>query len=722
MSARRSTHNNPKSVKNPAAGPLTETGQGLAHPEKKTKKPALRSKKPSTKTAKEAIDISTPGTFPVDDVTKQGTTSPPMKTKKTTPSAEGSPGTLAVPPLAPMANRAGQESKDAITDIAHGPVIVKLIVPSKPYHTRNINDPHPALSAGVKTTKALIAVEAEQKRAEKLVIAEEKAAGLEHELKADQEAIARDEADEMARDEVDEMEVDHEETIDGDLTVESASTTLKIKVRGGAKAAKDADVTADDGKVLEPKPGKKGKKGKKMKKDERQEIRSAVDKKCKALKTPASVNKKAKATDTSATKSALLPNWQQSIRALQASKAKPGKGTSKKSKKTSTRKVDPSETIGSFTDADVDTTLAEVIQPCKQMVEIVVDSENSSKISQSKHRTTNEIPKEESLSRSVLASWVIIRWTSHFVPTLLQNVSKIYIPWDISDMILEIILKSFKQVFPTCNCKIDKMTKVFRIARQAIYTWRSNFLKWALVAVRQELTAKAKTKLLTTEDDLAAYVNAALDCNGEAFWGLVDPIPKDALQSTFVLKTFAPHLSATTASIVDGDYPRGALALALTAVEWVFKMWTMGKFIASPSPFAEEHVRSITEDWASGSVTKLYLKPERFDLFLAKALKYVERRPAAAPEEVRALIFDPSSPPAVAEDAEMDDGDEDGHKDELDDGGEDTDGTDNDDEQDEDNNNDKQDKDNNNNEQEADDDDDEQDEDREEEDDDEDEN
>ncbi|KIJ68864.1 hypothetical protein HYDPIDRAFT_25112 [Hydnomerulius pinastri MD-312] len=95
--------------------------------------------------------------------------------------------------------------------------------------------------------------------------------------------------------------------------------------------------------------------------------------------------------------------------------------------------------------------------------------------------------------------------------------------------------------------------------------------------------------------------------------------------SPYVLKTFATHLKVIQGTLCDGDgpYPIGALAMSVITVQFAFKMYATGIFVASKG-FSNETAGPLVRKYSRGNdFARLVEKNHRFDKIIESALVHV---------------------------------------------------------------------------------------------------
>ncbi|KAH9930566.1 hypothetical protein B0H21DRAFT_826106 [Amylocystis lapponica] len=574
------------------------------------------------------------------------------------------------------------------------------------YETRVTNDPHPAVTAGFgKRQMVEITADAERKREEKEAQLAQKRAELEvqraeydrkiQELAEYEKEMSTQSNVTMFNQLLEQEDLDSETAVVGQASPHSSKTPTISRAVASTQGTTGEEKDGSDGEAIvgtkRKASGKAtGKKTKKTKRDKREELRSAVDN----AKTGPAVSKgdmegttriivsatgKVASTVTPkptsvkpTTVTGLKANWRSEIRTTSrlSSPASSAFGTptpksadiSRHSRGTpivlAHRRTSSAETVGGFTDQDVSVAREDASNLTSkhkytQMAVIDEDTNEESNhlIPQPKRRAKTAVPGEKSMSFDSLPEWVKPKWKTAFIPTVLDIVGSQENPWELDRTVdvglLTLLQDVLDMVYPEAHEVIDNKSKIFRIARQAVCDWRRGFLKAAHTVIKNEL------ERLESSKQIRDFVKAALIyATGHAFWKTPGEAPSGALQSYYILKTFAVHLSAINGSQVDdevADWPRGALALTTTAVEHEFGMWCSGNY-KQGSHFREDTVGDSTARWARTSVRRLTEKPDKFTTFIKLANQHIEKKRVTAPlDDDRDLIVDRSSPAPYGE-------------------------------------------------------------------------
>ncbi|RDX40197.1 hypothetical protein OH76DRAFT_1366582, partial [Lentinus brumalis] len=132
-----------------------------------------------------------------------------------------------------------------------------------------------------------------------------------------------------------------------------------------------------------------------------------------------------------------------------------------------------------------------------------------------------------------------------------------------------------------------------------------------------------------TPEGIRTWLVDAISRGGEALFGQPDidkpAHAKDQLQSRFVLKLMAYHLSATLGSVFtseEGDHalPVGALSLAACAVERAFQWYRDDQPNGLPmKAFSRNYAGKCTGKWRDTAVQELIDRSHRFERLLSRA-------------------------------------------------------------------------------------------------------
>ncbi|KAI0351105.1 hypothetical protein OH77DRAFT_969345 [Trametes cingulata] len=275
-----------------------------------------------------------------------------------------------------------------------------------------------------------------------------------------------------------------------------------------------------------------------------------------------------------------------------------------------------------------------------------------------RRRAPADVPEDESRSTRNLPDFVKPLIDTEIVPTVINYVGTKRDPWDMRehgrDELLQICQDVFNLVCPRNAYDLEKDDLIYKIVRQKVYQWRSNFANAAIAVIGETMDLKfGKTP---SRSAVHRWVSSAIADGGEAFWAQPHSDPSQAhgkLQSIYILKCFATHLEATAGAVKDYGYPGGALALSVAAVKHCFPMFRDGKFKPG-KPFCSQNARASTESWYDTSVYRFVDKPERFDAIIRMASKHMggtPKRQATRVEGAQApSVFDRSSPPVESYD------------------------------------------------------------------------
>ncbi|KAI0357041.1 hypothetical protein OH77DRAFT_1510607 [Trametes cingulata] len=338
--------------------------------------------------------------------------------------------------------------------------------------------------------------------------------------------------------------------------------------------------------------------------------------------------------------------------------------------------VIPEEIIGGLRDEDVAVSRGKLASTRGRLgnartappLDILPDDTGNSKHEEARktRKSKRDVPEEDSKSASALPSWVKGVW-----PKLIASLCDYYgaqeNPWVLDppepgearfDDILQVLID---KLCPEKHHTVTTGEQLYKIACQAIYNWRRAFMTRVHSVVKKsvsDLTHSSNFKRLYAGRIAEGVAEWAMDANrfgGAAHWEKPDTAedgrPAGALKSRYVLQTYAVHIKKTEQSIFTADIgpPRGALALACTAVEIAFKCYTSGAFRELADKFDYDAVGSIFKAWKEGSVDPIVEKPLRFQELRMRALEYVPEKPTerdtpASPSRHRRVVDPDSSP------------------------------------------------------------------------------
>ncbi|KAH9839920.1 uncharacterized protein C8Q71DRAFT_855225 [Rhodofomes roseus] len=332
------------------------------------------------------------------------------------------------------------------------------------------------------------------------------------------------------------------------------------------------------------------------------------------------------------------------------------------------RRQDSLENVGGFTDHDVTVGIGSLQERPSgaQLVRVLVggletredDDQSGASTAKKKRRAKTTVSDEKSLSVEALPSFAKHHWKSTFVPTMLQMIGQTETPWAYAsgnvktpaedNELIDVVQHLVDAFWPEEQYDVNGSDKVYRVARQAVIDWRSRFMSRIKSYIKKLLEKHGSREQIST------FVSSALvRSSGTAFWATYDT-EKDravgALQSQYVLKSFATHLAAVQGSKLRGQDAakpaRGALSLAATAVQYIFTSWTTGIFVAEGT-FSGENCRTITAYWHNKSVKKI-IEHGRYETCVRLSIPYMEAGwvpRAVEADEDDVSVCDPSSPP-----------------------------------------------------------------------------
>ncbi|KAL1940124.1 hypothetical protein VTO73DRAFT_9459 [Trametes versicolor] len=251
---------------------------------------------------------------------------------------------------------------------------------------------------------------------------------------------------------------------------------------------------------------------------------------------------------------------------------------------------------------------------------------------------------------------------THIIPTVIDYYGAKANPWDLQELgrdeLLDLCQVLVDEVAPRVGHDVKKSEPIYKLTQQAVYAWRSSFAQAAVSAIQEAIVSKFGQPPKIREVKL--WAAAAIMSGGEAMWARPKTQAARAegkLQSKYVLKTFATHLTATTGSLHDYGYPGGALAIAAAAVKHVFPMFETGVFVAAGA-FSGTNVENDTSDWYTKTVSKFVRTPDHFKVLLRQAAKFATaskvRKVNPRDREV-SVEFSRSSPPLEDHELDMDD-------------------------------------------------------------------
>ncbi|KAH9951836.1 hypothetical protein B0H21DRAFT_717801, partial [Amylocystis lapponica] len=296
----------------------------------------------------------------------------------------------------------------------------------------------------------------------------------------------------------------------------------------------------------------------------------------------------------------------------------------------------------------------------KQIVQVInSDEEDLALVDTRKRQRKPKAPvaPTKSLAFENLPSWIKPHFDSKLMPTILEIYGAEDDPWDLDhddqDYFRSVVQETIDLICPRQHHSVTKGERIYAIARQGVYSWRTSIQRTAIKTVKQ---AVAQRGTPASSAVVKKFATGAIAKGGEAFWG--NPHPSNysaALMSPYILKTFSVHMQATLGSLLEDEvFPCGALSLSVAAVQRAFEMHLTGKFQPG-NDFSEGNAGALTQSWRNGSVEKLMSKPHRFDALIVEAIGFI---PAKVKTKARgssqhaeaADVFDPSSPIASASD------------------------------------------------------------------------
>ncbi|KAI0643496.1 hypothetical protein C8Q79DRAFT_1012765 [Trametes meyenii] len=290
----------------------------------------------------------------------------------------------------------------------------------------------------------------------------------------------------------------------------------------------------------------------------------------------------------------------------------------------------------------------------------LIDDEDASEVEQSGskppkkrvRRSPSEMPEEKSRSAANVPAFIKPHLTTHIIPTVLEYFGAKKNPWNTQEHgrneLLGLCQELIDEVCPHVDYELTKTDIVYKVIQQAIYDWRAGFANTTVAAVEDMIDHKFGPK--ASRKVIKLWVRKAISPGGESLWAKPDTRPLRAhgsLGSVYVLKALAHHLTVTEGSLRDYGWPRGALALAATAVQHIFPMFQAGAFKPGKA-FSAANVEVLTDSWYRKSIRRFVKKPKKFRQIIQKATSLmnearVRKVPVGGP--VVDDIFDRSSPP-----------------------------------------------------------------------------
>ncbi|KAK7680001.1 hypothetical protein QCA50_016947 [Cerrena zonata] len=548
-----------------------------------------------------------------------------------------------------------ESSSTADTDKA---VSLPTATTTRRYGTRPSNDPHPALSVGLqKRRKEDIHAEAQAKRSvkeqESIQRAQETEEQQTRELQgAEKIAVLLDK--QVAEDEADTSYIEANEGVASAISRKPVGEKV-IKVMSHLTWAANNELKLTS-----------------MQKMTAKEQRDVKTKGIEA--TIASFRKQTNLTAeqpsvSGATGKATTPNINKGLpsdwrtRVDLNSKDKPITGNT-----TRTQARRAQEAVDGFTDLDVTQSNPpshrSLPGPRSRQTQVVQVSEHKSehlaRPGKAKPKSQRQKKDQESstgngLSFDELPDWIKKSFTTIIIPTILAHYGGEANPWDIDhgeeDLFACLLQEVIDYLHPEQHYVVNKSDSIYKQARQKVYDWRAKFKHDGTAEVSKDVKGLDKE---TTK----AVVDDALEADGFAYFE--DGNTSKPFQSKYILSVLAGHYQSIEGSLrEDIIYPRGALALAILAVQVAFQSFESGSFIAGPQfneanylPEFQIHKENVAD----------LLKPSvrhRFDTIISRAKSLVVPRGTRAraqhglPKIRRApRIHQASSPPPEPEEDE----------------------------------------------------------------------
>ncbi|TFY51894.1 hypothetical protein EVJ58_g10321 [Rhodofomes roseus] len=306
------------------------------------------------------------------------------------------------------------------------------------------------------------------------------------------------------------------------------------------------------------------------------------------------------------------------------------------------RRQDSIEYIGGFTDSDVTVSLGTARRSSTQLAQVVSSTD---KRDESEEQETEGVKKKRRAAKSAVSEEKSLSLTGESEHPWVFARGKSSSTGD-DNLLMTLVQKLIDSLWPSEHYDVNKSDKVYKIARQAVIDWRGRFATRIKTAVKQELTKQGSAA------NIRVFVESALSrSTGLAFWATYDAdtdTASGALQSPYVLKSFAAHLAAIQGSRIkphETGPARGALALAATAVQYVFTTWRTGTLDKSLA-FNGDTYSSITDYWYTKSVAKMIARG-KYKRCLDLAATYIEASwmPHVVDDDDDISVCDPETPP-----------------------------------------------------------------------------
>ncbi|KII86161.1 hypothetical protein PLICRDRAFT_143741 [Plicaturopsis crispa FD-325 SS-3] len=276
--------------------------------------------------------------------------------------------------------------------------------------------------------------------------------------------------------------------------------------------------------------------------------------------------------------------------------------------------------------------------------------------------SSSSLVTQRSLSR--LPQWAQADWNAIFLPMLYSYLGSLDNPWLLLNEGDRDCIPELQAMVNTCYPEIAYRVRfndgIYLTAKDRVNDKRCWFGRRA-IAILEKLFKTAEYNGKPSK--IAAYAQYATRGDGPAIYGIPAPfhcadrksreytLPRDLFESPYILELLAGYLNFMKASEIDYDVPRGALALAATAIERAFTMYHTGKQVPL-GQFSRDKTQDLVNDYMV-SIQKL--SDRRWSSILEKCGQAVGPPKTIAPalQHTRRNLYVPPSSP-IAEDENSD--------------------------------------------------------------------
>ncbi|KAI1786867.1 hypothetical protein LXA43DRAFT_1098816 [Ganoderma leucocontextum] len=253
-----------------------------------------------------------------------------------------------------------------------------------------------------------------------------------------------------------------------------------------------------------------------------------------------------------------------------------------------------------------------------------------------------EMDPSNSLSAEHLDEWVRPTFEKILMPTVLDHYGGEQDPWTLDASTGLQGRKGKKSMAAKPNGNSRDLVDVLQEMINSLYPLHFQELEFndLLVRVRRAFFKRANNLVAAaykaykskhpnaTKADVSQWVKSALDPDtGFALWETPptreDPMAHGSLLSTFVLSTFAPHISATADShFEERPPPIGALSLALAAIDFTFMAYSTGEYVTPKKNWDNVHGGEATEWYLVDTVQPALKKVDLWSLVMERAAQF----------------------------------------------------------------------------------------------------